>query len=228
MRKYIGVIIVMILFAMPAIAQPLLEGGVREKTSGKKLSDVFIRNINNKEITITDKNGRFKIRAVSGQKLIFSAPGYISDTLYLVSGQPKFVELLSMPTALSEVSVRSTRLAFDPRAEYPDIYEKAKVYPLSPSSIFSQESRNARKLKKYFEHEEQDRYIDSKYTKAYVSGIVPLKGTELEEFMTMSRPTYEFIKKTYGAELVLYVNDKYKEFKVMPSGQQSLQKVATP
>lgn len=218
----------MMLFAVTVYAQPLLEGGVREKTSGKKLSDVFVRNINNKEATLTDKNGRYKIRAVSGQQLIFSAPGYISDTLYLVNIQPKFIELLAVPTKLSDVNISATRVAFDPRAEYPDIYEKAKIYPLSPSTIFSRESRNARKLKKYFEHEEQDRYIDSKYTKAYVSGIVPLKGTELEEFMTMSRPTYEFLKKTDGAELVLYVNDKYKQFKTMPSGQQSLQKVATP
>ena len=218
----------MILFALPAIAQPLLEGGVREKATGKKLSDVFVRNTNNKEVTLTDKNGRFKIRAVSGQQLIFSSAGYISDTLYLVNDQPKFIELLAMPTTLSDVNIRSTRVAFDPHAEYPDVYEKAKIYPLSPSTIFSRESRNARKLKKYFAHEEQDRYIDSKYTKVYVSGILPLKGTELEEFMTMSRPTYEFLKKTEGAELVLYVNDKYKEFKTMPPGHYSLQKTATP
>ncbi len=218
----------MVLFVGGAIAQPLLEGGVREKVSGNKMADVIIRNINNKELTLTDKNGKFKIRAVSGQRLIFSSPGYISDTLYLVNIKPKFVEMLSAPMALSEVNVSSRRLAFDPHAEYPDVYEKAKIYPLSPSTIFSRESRNARKLKKYFVHEEQDRYIDSKYTKVYVSGILPLKGQELEEFISMSRPTYDFLKKTDGVELVLYVNDKYKEFKVMPQGQQSLQKVATP
>jgi hypothetical protein len=228
MKKYIGLIIIMVLFVGGAIAQPLLEGGVREKVSGNKMADVIIRNINNKELTLTDKNGKFKIRAVSGQRLIFSSPGYISDTLYLVNIKPKFVEMLSAPMALSEVNVSSRRLAFDPHAEYPDVYEKAKIYPLSPSTIFSRESRNARKLKKYFVHEEQDRYIDSKYTKVYVSGILPLKGQELEEFISMSRPTYDFLKKTDGVELVLYVNDKYKEFKVMPQGQQSLQKVATP
>lgn len=227
MKKYIGVLI-MILFAGAAVAQPLLTGGVREMGSGKKLADVFVRNMNNKEITLTDKNGRFNIRAGSGQRLIFSSPGYIADTLYLVNSAPKFVELQSMPITLGEVNVNSRRVAFNPRAEYPEVYRKAKLYPLSPSSIFSRESKNARKLKKYFAHEEQDRYVDDVYTKAYVSGILPLRGKELEEFMTMSRPSYAFLKQTSGGELVLYVNDKYKQFKTMPAGQYSLQKLATP
>jgi len=220
MKKYIGVI-VMMLFAGTTNAQILLKGGVREKGSGKKLSDVFVKDNNNKEITLTDKNGNYAIRAITGHLLIFSSPGYISDTLYLVNTAPKFVELQSMPTSLGEVNVRSSRVAFDPRSEYPDVYEKAKIYPLSPSTIFSRESRNARKLKKYFAHEEQDRYIDDTYSKLYVGGIVPLKGKELEDFMSMSRPSYAFLRKTSGAELLLYVNDSYRKFKALPPDQRS-------
>jgi hypothetical protein len=226
MKKYIGVTLMMLL-TFAANAQGPLKGSVREKGSGKKLSDVFVKDNNNKEITLTDKNGNYTIRSATGHVLVFSSPGYISDTLYLVDTRPKFIELQSMPIALKEVSIRSGRTAFDPRAEYPDVYRKAKIYPLSPSSIFSRESKNARKLKKYFAHEEQERYVDDIYTKLYVSSIVPLKGKELEDFMAMSRPGYAFLKKTTGAELVLYVNDQYKKFKAMPPEQRSPQSLSS-
>lgn len=226
MKKYIGVVLC-VLSAFAANAQGgLLKGSVREK-GGKKLSDVFVKDSNSKEITLTDDNGNYTIRTNAGHVLIFSSPGYIPDTLYLVNMSPKFIELQSMPTTLKEVNVRSSRIAFDPRTEYPEVYRKAKIYPFSPSTIFSRESRNARKLKKYFEHEQQEQYIDDIYTKLYVSSIIPLKGKELEEFMLMSRPTYEFLKKTSGGELVLYVNDNYKKFKALPPEKRSPQSLST-
>lgn len=220
MKKYFGVAL-LILIAVTVNAQDEIKGNVREKGSGKKMANVFVKDNNNKQITITDKNGNFNIRATSGHLLVFSSPGYITDTLYLINTRPKFVEMQPAPTSLSEVNIRSTRLAFDPRAEYPEIYRKSKVYPLSPSSIFSKEARNARKLKKYFEQEERERYIDEIYTKLYVSGIVPLKGKDLDDFMGMSRPTYEFVKQNTGADLVLYVNDQYKKFKALTPEQRA-------
>ena len=225
MKKYIGVALVMFL-AVTVNAQDVVKGDVREKGSGKKLPNVFIKDNNNKEITITDKNGNYSIRAASGHLLIFSSPGYISDTLYLINTRPKFVELQSMPIALGEVNVRSSRVAFDPRAEYPEIYRRSKIYPLSPSSIFSREAKNARKLKKYFEHEERERYVDDIYTKLYVSSIVPLKGKDLDDFVGMSRPSYEFLKSNSGGELVLYVNDQYKKFLAIPPEQRASQRLS--
>ena len=220
MKKYIGVAL-LLMFAVTLNAQDYIKGHVKEKGSGKRLSDVFIKDNNNKQITVTDEKGNYSIRAASGHTLVFSSPGYIPDTLYLINTLPKFVELQPMPMSLGEVSVRSTRAVFDPRAEYPEIYRKSKVYPLSPSSIFSREARNARRLKKYFEHEEQEQYVDGIYTKLLVSSIVPLKGKDLDDFMGMSRPTYAFLKNNSGGELTLYVNDQYKKFMAMSPQQRA-------
>ncbi|GAB2983767.1 hypothetical protein GCM10027049_21450 [Mucilaginibacter puniceus] len=220
MKKYIGVTL-LLLVAVTVHAQDYIKGSVREKGSGKKMADVFIKDNNNKQITVTDKKGNYTIRAAAGHLLIFSSPGYISDTLYLINTQPKFIELQPVPMSLGEVNIRSTKTTFDPRAEYPEIYRKSKIYPLSLSSIFSKEARNARRLKKYFEQEEKERYIDGIYTKLYVSGIVPLKGRDLDNFMGMSRPSYEFLKQNSGGELVLYVNDQYKKFMAMSPEQRA-------
>ena len=69
--------------------------------------------------------------------------------------------------------------------------------------------------------------MDDIYTKLYVSGIVPLKGTELDEFMGMSRPSYEVLKKKTGADLVLYVNDWYKKYKAMSPQERSAQSLTS-
>ncbi|MEO8886090.1 MAG: hypothetical protein ABI367_08515 [Mucilaginibacter sp.] len=220
MKKYIVVALVLLAFTAKA-QEDILTGTVHEIGSNKKLEDVFIKDINNKQITLTDKRGRYTISTATGHTLIFSSPGYVSDTLYLINMQPKFIELKSMSISLNQVDIRSSRAAFDPRAEYPEVYRKAKIYPLSPSTIFSREARNARKLKRYFAHEQEERYVDDIYTKLYVSGIVPLKGMQLDEFMGMSRPSYELLKKTTGADLVLYVNDWYKKYKAMSPAQRS-------
>lgn len=220
MKKYIGVALLLML-AVTLNAQDYIKGHVKEKGSGKRLADVFIKDNNNKQITVTDAKGNYTIRAASGHTLVFSSPGYISDTLYLINTLPKFVELQPSPMSLGEVNVRSTRTVFDPRAEYPEIYRQSKIYPLSLSSIFSREARNARRLKKYFEHEEQEQYVDGIYTKLYVSSIVPLKGKDLDAFMGMSRPSYEFVKSNSGGDLTLYVNDQYKKFIALSPEQRA-------
>ncbi len=207
-------------------AQTLVKGGVFESGSGIKLENVFVRDMTNKQVTLTDKNGRFSINTETGHILLFTLPGYVADTLYVVDLDQKHVELKNQPIQLREVAIVSTRSSsFDPHKEYPDVYEKAKVYPLSPSSWFGQEARRARRMKKYFQSEQEEREVDKIYTRAYVGSIVPLKGQELEDFMTMYRPSYKFITSNNSESLAAYINDSYKKYKDLPPGKRSLAKL---
>jgi len=210
----------MILIAGSVSAQELLKGTVRENGSGSKLSDVFVRDNANKQSTLTDKDGSFSIRTAVGHILVFNSPGYISDTLYVIDMKNKKVELKSMSISLREVNVATS--AFDPHTEYPEIYEKSKVYVMSPSSWFSKEGKDARRLKRYFATEEQERHVDAVYTRVYVGSIVPLKGKELEDFMTLYRPTYAFLRNNNGPSLVAYINDSYKKYLALPPDKRTL------
>jgi hypothetical protein len=135
----------------------------------------------------------------------------------LVDLAQKRVELKTQPFQLREVTVTATRAAaFDAHKEYPEIYEKAKVYPLSPSSWFGHDAVNARRLKKYFENEEQERQVDKIFNRGYVSSIVPLKGQDLEDFMSLYRPSYKFITSNNSESLAAYINDSYKAYKALP------------
>ena len=140
-------------------------------------------------------------------------------------GQRKVYEAASI---FSEVSIVSTReSSFDPHKEYPDVYEKAKVYVMSPSTWFSREGRNARRLKKYFQSEQEERQIDKIFTRTYVGSLVPLKGQDLEDFMTMYRPSYKFITSNNSESLVAYINDSYKKYMALPADKRHLPTLVT-
>ncbi len=189
------------------------------------MADVFVRDADTKVVALSDNNGNFSIRTAINHTLIFSSPGYVSDTLYLVDFSPKKIELDIKTISLQEVSVTSAR-AFNPREEYPDVYEKSK-FALSPSRIFGKEAKDARRLKHYFDRETDERQIDSIFNAVYVSSIVPLKGRDLEDFMTMYRPTLAYLKKTPHASLTLYINDSYKKFMALPPEKRSIQTLST-
>lgn len=224
-RSFCIIIILLGLCCGPVMAQDILKGTVFENGTNDKLPNVFVHDGNNKQYTLTDKNGNFQIKTEAGHVLIFDAPGYVSDTLYVVDMAAKKIMMQTKTIALREVNVTSTRTTFDPHKEYPEIYQKSKVYVLSPSTWFSKEGKDARRLKRYFKQETEERKVDAVFTRAYVGSIVPLKGQQLDDFMTMYRPTYAFITSNTGASLAVYINDCYKKYQALPPNKRSLQKL---
>jgi hypothetical protein len=217
----------MLLLGNALFAQSLIKGAVVEFGSNTKMSDVFVKDITNKQITLTDKSGKFEIKSETGHILIFTSPGYVDDTLYVVDLNPKRVELKTRTINLTGVSITASKQSFDPHKEYPDVYTKSKVYPLSPSSWFGKDARDARRLKHYFEREEQEKKVDEVFNVVYVGSIVPLKGQDLADFMTLYRPTYSFITSNNSESLAVYINDSYKKFQALPPDKRHLQKLPT-
>jgi hypothetical protein len=222
--KYTFVFLFLIISAT-VNAQNVLKGSVFENATNNKLPNVFVRDNTSKQVTITDNNGNFQVRTETGHTLIFESPGYISDTLYVIDLTPKKIMLEPKTIALREVSISASRQAFDPKKEYPDVYQKSKVYVLSPSSWFGKENRDARRLKRYFRTEAEERHVDAVFTRAYVGSIVPLKGKDLEDFMTLYRPSYAFLRSNNSESLVAYINDSYKKFQTLPPEKRSLQRL---
>jgi ribosomal protein S11 len=219
--------IALLLFATAfAHAQTILKGTVEEAGKGTRLNNVFIKDLNNRLLTLTDDKGNFQIAAATGHTLVFNSPGYANDTLYVIDMQPKTIKLEQLTIALREVSINGKRSEFNPQAEYPEVYEKSKVYVLSPSSWFGKEGKDARRLKRYFAIETQQEKIDEVFNTAYVGSLVPLKGQDLENFMTLYRPSYAFIKSNNGPSLAVYINDSYKKYLALPPSQRSLQQLS--
>ncbi|WP_345948797.1 hypothetical protein ABDD95_18300 [Mucilaginibacter sp. PAMB04274] len=223
LRYYLILCISLISLTVKA-QQNAVRGQVIEAGTNNRLADVLVRNTNNNQVALTTANGTFDIRAVLGNILIFSSPGYVSDTLYLADLRYKSITMTPLGIALREVNVRGQR--FDPRAEYPQVYQKSKVYVLSPTTWFGKEAKDARRLKRYFEHEEKERRIDSVFTKVYVGSIVPLKGRDLEIFMNLYRPTYEFVRSNAAESMAVYINDSYKKWLALPPEKRTVPKLS--
>jgi hypothetical protein len=227
MPKIPFIIIIFLFAATFAHSQDLLKGTVYENGTNTRLTNVFIRNNNNKQITITDKNGNFSIKAATGHLLIFNSPGYVPDTLYLINILHKRINLVPKTINLSQVNITATRQPFNPRVEYPEVYERSKVYAFSPSTWFSKEGKNARRLKRYFKREAEERQVDAVFSPVYVGSIVPLKGQDLANFISLYRPTYAFLRSNNAESMVAYINDCYKKYMALPPDKRSLPALKT-
>jgi hypothetical protein len=221
--KYFTIII--LFFAVTPLYAQTLNGTVVETGSNQRLANVFVRDPATKAVTLTDKKGNFEIKTGSGHTLIFTSPGYISDTLFVTDLRPKQISLAVQGISLHEVNISSTRTNFNPLTEYPDVYRKSKVYVLSPTTWFGKEAKDARRLKKYFAHEVEERHVDSVFNAVYVSTLVPLRGQELANFMSLYRPSYAYIMNNNGPSLAVYINDSYKKFTALPPDKRVLQRL---
>jgi len=227
MQKTYFFIFLICLITGLASAQSTLKGTVLENGSNIKLTNVFIKDNANKQLAITDSKGNFEIKTEPGHIVIFDSPGYTSDTLYVVDMSTKKIYLELTTIALREVNITSSKATFDPHKEYPEVYEKSKLYVLSPTTWFGKENRDARKMKKYFQTEAEDRKVDEVFTRSYVGSIVPLKGQDLDDFMTMCRPSYAFVKGNDKESMAAYINDSYKKYQALPPEKRHVTKLPT-
>jgi hypothetical protein len=227
-KIFVTFIVLCTLTVTAAVAQDVLKGTVYENGTNIRLNNVFIRDNNNKQVTLTDKNGDFNLKTATGHILIFNSPGYNPDTLYLIDMRPKKIMMVTKTINLQQVNVTATRQAFNPRVEYRQVYEKSKVYVFSPSTWFSKEAKDARRLKKYFQRDAEEQHIDNVFTPVYVGSIVPLKGKELANFISLYRPTYKFLRSNNSESLVAYINDSYKKYQALPPDKRALPELKAP
>lgn len=194
-------------------AQTVLNGTVCDRDTKAALPDVLIRVRHKKQLAISGKSGNFNIPASKNDLLIFTARGYVPDTLYLVDLTAKRIEMIAAVNALNEVLVTASTSepAFDPEKEYPEVYEKSK-FALSPSRLLGRDARNARRLKHYFDNERRQRKIDSIFNVNLVGSIIPLKGRDLRNFMLMYRPHLSFLNKSSPDDLYKYIKNCYSKF----------------
>lgn len=207
--------------AFGAFAQQKLKGKVVDQATGAPVADVFVHDINSRDFTITDKRGDFTVRTEKGHLLVFQSSAYVPDTLYVLNMHPGKIRMAPRAIALKQVNINAPKTTFDPRRDYPEVYEKSKLYILSPSTWFSKQARDARRLKREFKREEQQVFIDSVFSRAFVAKIIPLKGKKLSNFMALYRPDYDFARRNQGPLMVLYLNKCYEKYKALPPDKRA-------
>ena len=226
-----------------AWAQQPLAGKVVKKGSAEILIGVTVANISQGRHNISDMGGNYRIAARAGDTVLFSSAGYQVDTV-IVAGY-MFAESFLVPmephvVALQAVKVEEGRNyqldSVRRREEYAFILDKKHPVKLmnekrsadgpglsfSPIGYFSKRERQKRELKKRLRQEEEDYYIDSKFSLSRVSQLTKLSGDSLRIFMWRYRPTYKFCRSAGSQDMLFYINEKLKLYKQLgrpaPSG----------
>lgn len=66
--------------------------------------------------------------------------------------------------------------------------------------------------------EEEDKFVDHRFSKIIVRKITGLKADELTRFMKVFRPTYEFTKLASDYEFLFYIKKSYSQYRAVFTG----------
>ncbi len=220
------------------IGQGQVAGKVTKSGTNEILVGATISNQSNHSNNISDIGGNYRIKATEGDTLIFSSAGYKVDTVIiktidLVLGL--YISLAPNYVALPTVVVNENAYQADSikrREEYSFILDKKHPVKLinekrlgdapglnfSPIGFFSTREKQKRRLRKRLIQEEEDYYIDYKFSAEKVSQLSGLKADSLKKFIRLYRPVYDFCRKTDNQLMLVYINDKLRLFMKKKTG----------
>lgn len=191
--------------------------------------------------TITDSLGRYSLVVKDNDSIWFSMLGkttmkYAVDT---IKNLAEFnVSILIKAAELPEVKVRNNYYKFDSlqnRQDYAKYFNFKKpgirivssspTYNTSPGvtagfdldaiiNMFRfKYNKSMEALQKRLIQQEQDKYIDHRFSKQFVRKITKLQSPELDTFMVRYRPEYNFLQTVNDLELGYYVEKCFDHYK---------------
>lgn len=213
--------------------QVTLTGIIVDKENSLVLPYASVTNKTTGRRTYADKGGFYKIAGNRGDMVVFSFLGYRSDsvTITQASGTETREIALKVETRQLhsvEVSSQYTPYQLDSinrRQQFGYILENPNK-PLaggstpvgagivfSPFTRYSRKEKQKREFKKIFAHAEEERYIDSRFTPAYVSQVTRLTGDSLRLFMKENYPDYNMLRNMRQEDFIYWITDRYKAWK---------------
>ncbi len=222
-----------------------ISGTVYDVTARKPLEAVAVISTSGRG-TVTDSLGRYSLTIKSTDSIWFSMLNkttvkYPVDTIKNTS---EFNIMIHVRAAdLPEVRVRNSNYKLDSiqnRNDYakyfnfkkPSIQLNKGGTGFGPSgytvgldldeiiNMFRfRRNRNLEALQRRLVEQEQNKYVDHRYSKQFVRKITKLQSPELEAFMQRYKPNYDFLLMLNDLELGYYIEkcyDQYKEWRKIP------------
>ncbi|ADY50735.1 hypothetical protein Pedsa_0149 [Pseudopedobacter saltans DSM 12145] len=200
-----------------------LKGTAYDADSRNKLGLVFVNNLTQKEGEHSRQKGDFSVKAEIGDLVVFSCPGYLSDTLIVEDLTPKMVLLRPALIVLDQVIVTAQGKAQDLKEVYSSAYSSASTSILSKNgelslyNAFSTQAKQKRAFQKFMDEELNQKVIDQKFNRQLVTDLTKIRGQLLEDFMSYYRPTYSQVAAMNEFELRSYIVNSYNEYIKLPA-----------
>jgi len=215
-----------------------VSGAVYDISGRNPVEAVLVRSTSGRG-TITDSLGRYSLTVLSKDSIWFSVIGkntmkYAIDTIEDVSNFNISIHLRTFE--LPEVTVRNRDYRLDSiqnRKDYQKYFDfKKPGIKLSENPGYNpggvtvgldldelinmfrfRRNRNLMFLHNRLIEQEQDRYIDYRFTKTLVHKITKLQSPEIDTFMRKYRPDYELLQNFNDLELGYYIEQHFKEYR---------------
>jgi hypothetical protein len=196
--------------------------------------------------TLTDSLGKYSITVRWTDSIWFSMLGkttmrYSVDTI--VNPEQFNIMIHLRVGDLPEVRVRSKNYkldSIDNRKEYAKVFNfKKPGISLSNNRTYSpgglsvgfdldefinifrfKRNRSLAALQKRLLQQEQDKYIDYRFNKAFVRKLTKLQQPQIDSFMNEYRPSYEFLQTVNDIEFGYFIQKSFEQFKLRKQQQK--------
>jgi len=188
---------------------------------------------------ITDSLGRYQIRVLATDSIWFSMIGkstqkYPVDTISNTESFNVMIHVRSFD--LPDVKVRNSYYKLDSlqnRKDYAKIFDYKKPgIRLTPNNNFNpggvsvgfdldeiinmfrfKRNRSLASLQQRLLQQEEDKYVDHRFSKQFVRKITKLNSPELDDFMKQYRPDYNILQQMNELELGYFVEKNFEYYR---------------
>lgn len=243
---YCILLIVSSLLVQKTIAQNItISGTVYDISARRPLEAVAVISTSGKGV-ITDSMGRYQIRVSVKDSLWFSMIGkstmkYPVDTISNTESFDVMIHVRSFD--LPDVKVRNNYYKFDSvqnRKDYAKIFDFKKpglrltnnptYNPGSMTVGFDldeiinmfrfKRNRSIMSLQKRLLEQEQEKYVNNRFSKQFVRKITKLTSPELDTFMNRYRPDYELMQLMNELELGYFIEKNFDDYKATKNNRR--------
>jgi CarboxypepD_reg-like domain len=235
-RPLLQILFFILLFAAakPAVAQSYkIKGNVYDSSRNYPIELVTVLSTAGKG-AITNADGYYEIEVTEKDSIWFSylnKPTIKFPVLKIANPFAFDISLKVNVTLLKEVKVRQRNYKLDStqnRQDYAKVFDfqKPKLKTVSPQygaaagfdldeiiNMFRfKRNKSMLAFQKRLLMQEQEKYVDHRFNKALVRRLTALTGNELDSFMLIYRPPYQFILMTSEYEFQEYIKEAYRRY----------------
>lgn len=226
-------IFIILLFSVFSVHAQILKGIVVDGADSKPLSPVTVINLSTQQSTYTDEHGNYMIEAKNGDQIAFSYVGYHTvqkATPPAIGVAEMRVEMLQQNFELKEYVLHDyTPYQKDSIAMRETYNKELNTSAIKPKvgmnnglevdgligSAVQKISRGYKKNKKFKEEfikQEQDLFIDTRYTPTLVNSLTGFTGDTLAFFINTYPMDYGFARTASDLEIKMWIRYNYKEY----------------
>lgn len=192
------------------------------------LEGATIRNLTNKSLSLSAKDGHFAIAANIGDYISFGRVGYQIDTVYITKLFPKNIYLLPQVNNLSTVNVNSVKLSPYLNFKNPDATPSRAVdYSKDRGGLrlnlgYGRFRKEQFKIQELEENQRYEEEISKNFNEEAIKKLLNFEIPDVKDFISLYRPTVGQLKAERPFNYAYYTAKAYHAWLRLPPDQRKL------